>query len=60
MQTFTVIYKTGGTLNSQWHRVLENYTSREAAQGKAAEVNRAGYETLIHDTARLEAVGLPE
>ena len=58
-KTFTVIYRTGGTLNAEWHKVLERYTTREAAQAAAVGIEKMGYKTLIHDTATLEWVGMP-
>lgn len=57
---FAVIYRTGGTENFKWTRVLENYRTREAAQTKAAEIERMGYKTLIHRAAQLDSNGLPE
>lgn len=60
MKTFTVLYKTGGKVRYQWHRVYELYLSMEAAVAKANEIRRQGYETLIHDTTRLDAIGMPE
>lgn len=59
-KTFTVIYRTGGTANAQWKRVLERFSTREAAQACKAEVERTGRKALIHDTAQLERLGMPE
>jgi hypothetical protein len=60
MKTFTVIFKTGGNLNYKWNRIFTRFANRELAQGKAKELNKMGYETLIHDTDMLNTVGMPE
>ena len=57
---FAVIYRTGGTANYRWNRILENYATREAAVLKASELNRMGYPTHIHNAFFLDAAGLPE
>lgn len=57
--TYTVIYRTGGTANGAWHRTLETFATRTAAAAFAATIERQGYPTLVHQTALLEAVGLP-
>jgi hypothetical protein len=59
MQTFTVIYRTGGTENFKWNRVGERYTNRTSAKESADGLERMGYPALIHDTKLLDAIGLP-
>jgi hypothetical protein len=56
---FAVIYRTGGTANFRWNRVLDLFTREEAA-AKVAELGRMGYPALVHDAKRLDAVGMPE
>lgn len=60
MQTFTVIYRTGGTENFKWNRVGERYPDRASAKESAAGLERMGYPSLVHDTKLLDAIGLPE
>jgi hypothetical protein len=56
---YAVIYRTGGTENFRWHRVLDILTREEAAT-KADELNRMGYPSLVHNADRLNAIGLPD
>lgn len=56
---FAVIYRTGGTDNFRWNRVLDTFTREEAATEADALV-RMGYPALVHNAARLEAIGLPD
>lgn len=56
---FAVIYRTGGTENYRWHRVLDTFTRDEAAT-KADELARMGYPALVHNAGRLTAIGLPD
>lgn len=58
--TYTIIYRTGGTANFRWHRVLERYATRHAASPVQDELERAGYLTRCHVTRQLDAIGLPE
>jgi len=60
MQTYTVIYRTGGTENFKWNRVGERYPDRSSAQKSADGLERMGYPSLVHDTKLLDAIGLPE
>jgi hypothetical protein len=57
-KTYTVVYRTGGTLRCEWHRVAD--TSHAIALKDQAEIERMGYKALIFDTEQLNAVGLPE
>ena len=57
---FTVIYRTGGTENFQWHKVATVFTSRLLACDKADELIKMGYPAIIHDADRLSSIGLPE
>jgi hypothetical protein len=58
-QTWTIGYRTGGTLNFKWHRTTAYETLREA-QKSAEAIRRAGYPCYIYDTRILNACGLPE
>lgn len=58
-KTWTVIYRTGGTDNFQWHKALP-VLSREEADTQKAVLTRQGYIALIHRTDLLEAIGLPD
>lgn len=56
--TYTPIYRTGGTKRCTWRRV-EAQPTKEAAQAKAAEIEKMGYKTLIHVTRILNVIGMP-
>jgi hypothetical protein len=60
MKTFTVIYRTGGTENFKWNRVLALFENGQDAVAKKGELEKMGYPSLIHDTHLLDAVGMPE
>ena len=55
---FNVIYRTGGTHNCKWIRVLDAYPI-DQAHTIAASIERMGYRTVIHDTDTVRAIGLP-
>lgn len=57
---YAVIYRTGGSANWKWHRVLDAYATRAQAEAKADEIERMGYPALVHSAARLDAIGMPE
>ena len=57
--TFTVIYRTGGTLRCRWHKTSPK-ALREDAQALAADLEKAGDKSLVHNTQLLNAIGLPE
>jgi hypothetical protein len=59
-KTFTVIYRTGGTENFAWHKILELYPTYEAAKVKADYEEHRGYPCLIFDTHQLDVIGMPE
>ena len=56
--TYTVIYRTGGTDNCQWHRALAVQTKEEAT-AQVAAIEHGGRRALYHETGRLDAIGLP-
>jgi hypothetical protein len=56
---FAVIYRTGGTENFRWNRVL-NLFSREEASAQVAELELMGYPCLVHNAIKLDVIGLPE
>lgn len=59
LATFAVIYRTGGTENFRWVRVLDIF-DRDGAQAQKAELERAGYPALIHNARLLDSVGMPD
>jgi hypothetical protein len=59
-KSYTVIYKTGGTECYQWHKIYTSFATVESAIEKRKELERMGYESLIHDTMLLNAIGMPE
>ena len=56
---YAVIYRTGGTENFKWVRVLGSFT-RDAAFAQKDELERMGYKSLVHQAAQLDAIGLPD
>lgn len=59
MKSYTVIFRTGGTENFRWNKALPVATIEEARTQRDA-IERGGRPALIHDTARLNLLGLPE
>lgn len=59
MNTFTVIYRTGGTKRCTWRRTTPVLT-REAANKRRDEVERMGYKAITHKTDELDRIGMPE
>ena len=59
MTSWTIIYRTGGTENFQWHKSIA-YLSKEEAAVSMKELERMGYAALMHTTRLLESIGLPE
>jgi hypothetical protein len=58
MDRFCVIYRTGGTVNFQWHRSLG--MSRAEALEAAAMTRTGGRPAHVERLDRSLAVGLPE
>jgi hypothetical protein len=58
--TYTVIYRTGGTERFKWNRMLDTFTTHAAATLEAEDVERMGYRALVYNTAKLDAIGMPE
>jgi hypothetical protein len=58
METFTVVYRTGGTESAKWRKCLPVLSSAEAV-ALADDIGRMGYKAIIHFTATLEAIGMP-
>lgn len=56
---FELAYRTGGTENAKWHRVLDTFTAEQAA-AKQAEIERMGYKCLRYKAGTLDILGLPE
>jgi hypothetical protein len=59
MKTYTVIYRTGGTARCSWHKT-QVQRNREDAYALQRDLEKAGYKALVHDTALLNSVGMPE
>jgi hypothetical protein len=57
--TFTVIYRTGGTVNFKWHKAFPVETATEA-EALRQSTERMGYKALTHRTSELNKIGLPE
>ena len=55
---FTVIYRTGGWRNAEWHMCSYSMNAYDARK-RADELNRMGYKTIQHYTDQLEKMGLP-
>lgn len=58
-KTWTTIYRTGGTTRCRWHKTTPQ-VRREDADAMRADLEKAGYRALVHDTRLLNSVGLPE
>lgn len=59
MKTYAVMYRTGGTLNFKWNRLLGGRSLEMATKDKA-ELERGGYPTIIEDYKLSMSVGVPE
>lgn len=57
---YTVVYRTGGTLNAKWHRTLVNEPVKRDAERVKFELEAMGYKALVFTVAALDAIGLPE
>jgi hypothetical protein len=56
---FCVIFRTGGTINYQWHRTVA-YTTKAEAELVAEATRIAGYVAHVENNALSLSVGLPE
>jgi hypothetical protein len=59
MKTFTVIYRIGGTERFTWHRCVPQRKKADA-EAMRADLERAGFKALVHETAKLDSIGMPE
>jgi len=57
--SYTVIYRTGGTENFKWHKCVPVGSHADAEEQKQ-EIERMGYKAIVHKTAEIESIGLPE
>ena len=57
-ESFTVVYRTGGTENCQWRRTSA-LSSKEAARDLANLNERMGYKSLVFKTGDLDSLGMP-
>lgn len=58
MKSYTVIYRTGGTVNFEWKK-CQPTADRAAAYAMRNDIEKMGYKALVHDTNQLEIIGLP-
>jgi hypothetical protein len=60
VKTFTIIYRTGTRESFLWqrHSVTENKLLAEVIKQDLEQ--HGGHKALVHDTKRLDAIGLPE
>jgi hypothetical protein len=58
-ETWTVIYRQGGTKRYRWVRTLDVETE-ENAQSHVVGLEKMGYRALKVKTAQLETLGMPE
>ena len=56
---YSVYYQTGGTGNFKWQFTFETYT-RDEADAKVMEINKAGYPAHRALTKQIKSIGLPE
>lgn len=54
--TFTVVSQDP---HGNWRAFPERYTDQALANAKAADIVRGGYPAYVHDTDRLNVIGLP-
>lgn len=59
MKSFTVYYRTGGTINFQWKK-CEPVSSEAEARSLASSIERMGYYALYDTTERVNKIGLPD
>jgi len=59
MQTFTVVYRTGGFTNPIWTPTMA-FDVLQDAERTQRQIKQAGREALIYETAELDRVGLPQ
>jgi hypothetical protein len=57
--TYSIVYRSGGTHNCTWQRVMNSYADVASANAKAAEIERMGYKALVTPYATLRAIGMP-
>jgi hypothetical protein len=57
--TFCVVFRTGGTINYQWHRTVA-FTTLAEAELVAEETRRMGYVAHVENYSMSLSVGLPE
>jgi len=59
VKTYTIIYRTGTREAFLWqrHSVIAN---KRVAEAVRRDLDEHGHKALVHDTARLDAIGLPE
>jgi len=59
MQTFTVVYRTGGFNNPKWTPTIA-FEVLQDAERTQRQIKMAGREAIIYPTEELEKVGLPQ
>lgn len=56
---YVIVYRTGGTHDCSWHRVLELWRREDDAKAAAFDLVMMGYKCLIKTADELETVGIP-
>lgn len=56
---YVVMYRTGGTENFKWHKMLELFTNRWDAIRWSNNIGRMGYATIVRPAPSIEAAVLP-
>lgn len=59
-KTWTVCYRIGDRSNFKWKRIIVPFTTRAEADEKRAEFERMNYKSLVYDTEKLNAIGMPD
>jgi hypothetical protein len=57
--TYSIVYRTGGTHNCTWQRVMAAHADVASANAQAAALERMGYKALVMPYATLRAIGMP-
>ena len=57
--TYVIAYRTGGTHDCRWTRLLTEFPSRESAELTRDTIERSGRKALIYRKETLDAIGLP-
>jgi len=59
METYTVVYRTGGFKNPKWTPTLA-FNALQDAESTQRQIKMGGREAIIYTTAELEKIGIPQ